>query len=91
MLIFQIIQVIDKVITILIFAIVIRTFLSYIPQLKANQMITLLYDVTDPFLKPFKRFQIGGSAMAVDFSPILAIIALKLIGWLCERLLLLVF
>jgi len=44
----------------------------------------LLYDVTDPLLKPFQRFQIGGSAMGVDFSPIAAIIALNVIGWLSK-------
>jgi YGGT family. len=76
-------QVIDKVITILIFAIVIRTFLSYVPHLKSNLIISLLYDVTDPLLKPFQRFQIGGAAMALDFSPIIAIIILNLIqSWI---------
>ena len=76
-------QIVDKVITILIFAIVIRTFLSFVPQLKSNQLISLLYDVTDPLLKPFQRFQIGGAAMAVDFSPIIAIIVLNLIqSWI---------
>jgi len=76
-------QVIDKVITILIFAIVIRTFLSFIPQLKSNQLISLLYDVTDPLLKPFQRFQIGGAAMALDLSPLIAIIVLNLIqSWI---------
>ncbi|HUS89360.1 MAG TPA: YggT family protein [Desulfosporosinus sp.] len=72
-------QVIDKVITILIFAIVIRAFLSFLPQFKSNKLSMLLYDVTDPLLKPFQRFQIGGAAGAIDFSPIIAIIALNLI------------
>jgi YggT family protein len=72
-------QVIDKVITILIFAIVIRAFLSFLPQLKSNKLTMLLNDVTDPLLKPFQRFQIGGAAGAIDFSPIIAIIALNLI------------
>ncbi|KGP75701.1 hypothetical protein JT05_08940 [Desulfosporosinus sp. Tol-M] len=71
-------QVIDKVITILIFAILIRAFLSFLPQIKSNKLILLLYDVTDPLLKPFRRFQIG-RAMLIDFSPIIAIIVLSLI------------
>jgi len=76
-------QVIDKVITILTFAIVIRTFLSFVPQLKSNQLVSLLYDVTDPLLKPFQRFQIGGPAMTLDLSPIFAIIVLNLIqSWI---------
>lgn len=72
-------QVIDKVITILIYAIVIRTFLSFLPQLKSSKLSMLLSDVTDPLLKPFQRFQIGGAAGAIDFSPIIAIIVLNLI------------
>lgn len=76
-------QVLDKVITILIFAIVIRTFLSFLPQLKSNKLSMLLNDVTDPLLKPFQRFQIGGAAGAIDFSPIIAIIALNMIqAWI---------
>lgn len=76
-------HIIDKVITILIFAIVIRTFLSFVPQLKSNRWTSLLYDATDPILKPFQRFQIGGAAMAVDFSPIIAIIILNMIqSWI---------
>lgn len=76
-------QVIDKVITILIFAIVIRSFLSFLPQFRANKLSMLLYDVTDPLLKPFQRFQLGGASMAVDFSPLLAIIVLNLIqAWI---------
>jgi len=80
-------QVIDTVITILIVAIVIRALLSFLPQFKSNNLSKLLYDVTDPLLKPFQRFQIGGAAMAVDFSPIFAILALQLIGWLSNWLL----
>jgi len=78
-------QVIDMVITILIFAIVIRAFLSFIPQLKTNKLTMILYEVTDPLLKPFRRFQIGGAAGAIDFSPIIAIIVLSLIQALIVR------
>jgi len=84
-------QVIDNVITILVVAIVIRSFLSFIPQLKSNKLSMLLYDVTDPILKPFQRFQIGGAAMGVDFSPIFAIIGLQVIGWLAKLLLSMLF
>ena len=78
-------QVIDKVITILIYAIVIRAFLSFLPQLRSNKLSMLLNDVTDPILKPFQRFQIGGAAGAIDFSPIIAIIVLDLIQALIVR------
>ncbi len=74
-------QVADKVITILVFAIVIRTILSYFTKVQSNKLSILLNDVTDPLLKPFQRFQIGvgGAGGAIDFSPIVAIIVLNLI------------
>jgi len=72
-------QVIDKVITILIFAIVIRSFLSFLPQFRSNKLSMILYDVTEPLLKPFQRFQMGGAAGAIDFSPLIAIIVLNFI------------
>ncbi|MDR3600625.1 MAG: YggT family protein [Desulfosporosinus sp.] len=83
-----VIQVIDKVITILIYAIVIRALLSFVPNLTSsnNKLVSLLYDVTDPILKPFQRFQIGGAAMPVDFSPMIAIIVLELIRTVIWRL-----
>jgi len=81
-------QVIDKVIYILSIAIIIRSFLTFIPQFRSNQFSRILDDVTDPLLKPFQRMQIGGKAMAaIDFSPIFAIIALNVVGWLINSLL----
>ena len=72
-------RIVDNVITILIFAIIIRSFLSFLPQFKSNKLSTILCDVTDPLLKPFQRFQMGGAASAIDFSPLIAIIALNVI------------
>jgi len=74
------------VITILIYAIVIRAILSFVPNLSANKLVSLLYDVTDPLLKPFQRFKIGGAAMAMDFSPIIAIVVLELIRSIIWRI-----
>ena len=83
----MLIQIIDKVITILIYAIVIRAILSFVPNLtSSNKLVSLLYDVTDPLLKPFQRFQIGGAARAMDFSPIIAIVVLEIIRSLMWRL-----
>jgi len=72
-------QVTDKVITILIFAIVIRSILTWFTQIKSNKFSMILNDLTDPLIKPFQRFQLGGNASAIDFSPLLAIIVLNLI------------
>lgn len=72
-------QVADKVVTILIYAIIIRAFLSFLPNLKSNKLTVILNDVTEPILKPFQRFQLGGAARAIDFSPIIAIIVLNMV------------
>ncbi|MGI6119297.1 MAG: YggT family protein [Desulfosporosinus sp.] len=84
-------QVIDNVVFILTLLIIIRAFLSFLPQIKPNKFTILLKDLTDPLLKPFQRFQLGGAAMALDFSPIFAIIALNVIGWLSKWVLYLLF
>ncbi|AFM42620.1 YGGT family protein [Desulfosporosinus acidiphilus SJ4] len=85
--IYLIVQIIDKVITILIFAIIVRVMLSFFPRVKPNPLITIIYDITDPLLKPFQRFQITSGAMGLDFSPLIAIIVLNLIQSLIVRLL----
>jgi len=76
------------VILILIYAIVIRAVLSFVPDLTSSRskLVELLYDVTDPILKPFQRFQIGGATMPVDFSPMIAIIVLEFIRFVIGRL-----
>ena len=78
-------QIVYEVINILIILIVIRSILSFVPQLISsnNKLVSLLYDVTDPILKPFQRLQIGGAGMAIDFSPIIAFLVLRLIqSWI---------
>lgn len=85
-------QIIDKVITILIFAIIIRTLLSWFPpRTRPNQLVTLLYDITDPFLRPFRRFQISSGGMGMDFSPLIAIFVLGIIQNLFDNLIVRLF
>lgn len=83
-------QVIDNFILILSIAIIIRAFLSFLPHIN-NKFTMLVYEVTEPLLKPFRRFQIGGPSMPLDFSPIFAIIALNFLGWLTKAFLGLLF
>jgi YggT family protein len=42
-------------------------------------LVRFLYNITEPCLKPFRRFQIGGAAMSFDFSPVLALLVLQFI------------
>lgn len=64
---------------ILSYAIIIRALLSWFPNLPSNVFTRILYDITDPLLKPFQRFQIGGGGFSIDISPILAYFALMIL------------
>jgi YggT family protein len=72
-------QVADTVLMILGYAIVIRALLSWFPNLPYNGFFKILYEVTDPLLKPFQRFQFGGGGFSIDISPILAYFAIMII------------
>jgi len=64
---------------ILEWAIIIRAFLSWFPHSPGNPLIRIVYDVTEPILKPFRMIRIGGAGGMIDFSPVFAILALMLI------------
>ena len=72
----QIVQLVVRIETILIFA---RVLLSWFPGIPPwHPLVRALASVTDPVLLPFRRIlpTIGG----LDFSPIVAIIALQVLG-----------
>jgi YggT family protein len=55
-----------------------RILLSWIPHDKSHPVIDFLFKATDPILEPFRRLIPTGS-MGIDFSPILAFMALGFI------------
>ena len=59
---------------ILYFLLVIRIILSWFPVDPYNQVVTTLYQITDPLLAIFRKLplQVG----TVDFTPMLAFLAL---------------
>ncbi|MGH2956091.1 MAG: YggT family protein [Solirubrobacterales bacterium] len=65
-----------------IILIFIRVLLSWIPRMPYNRalhtVVEFVHQVTDPYLNLFRRFlpPLGGRGMAIDISPILAIIVL---------------
>ena len=71
--------------TVYLIVIFIRVLLSWIPRMPYYRglaaVVDWIHQVTDPYLNLFRRFlpPIGGGGMAIDISPILAIIVL-LIG-----------
>lgn len=54
----------------------IRIILSWIPNAK-NPLTQFVTDITEPILKPFRRFNPKGSSL--DLSPIIVIILIEII------------
>jgi len=66
-----------EVINFLIFA---RVVISWVAKGRRNQIIDLVYQLTEPILAPFRTLQhkIGIGGM-LDFSPIMALLTMNLI------------
>lgn len=68
-------------------AVMIRIILSWVGRGMNNQFTQLVYQVTEPLLAPFRELQhrlgVGGQ---LDFSPILLLLTLQLIGGFIGRL-----
>jgi uncharacterized protein YggT (Ycf19 family) len=76
-------------ITILSILIFIRMLLSFSPEMRRGHTLIDVLDMwIDPVLRPFRRLSMGaGSGVAIDFSPVLAILTLRfaagiVAGWL---------
>jgi YggT family protein len=60
----------------------VRILLSWIPRMPYNRalrgFVDFVHETTDPYLNVFRRLlpPLGGGGMAIDISPILAIIVL---------------
>lgn len=75
-------------ISVINFLIIARALFSWFSRDYSNPIYNFLYQITEPILAPFRLLQekIGFRGM-VDFSPILAIIALDILANIILRLL----
>lgn len=64
---------------------IIRILLSWIRHNPYQPIIRFIYEVTDPYLRIFRR--IVPPYGAVDFSPIVAFFALRIMEWIISRVL----
>ena len=71
------------------FALILRIILSWINISPYNPISRITYQITEPLLgkirqyvKPFGMF---------DFSPMIAIISLQILGWIADKILKLIF
>ncbi len=71
----------SKFMDILELLILIRVLLSYIPSIRNNNIVRLIYQLTEPILTPVREllFRIGLNRGMIDFSPIFAFLLLGVI------------
>lgn len=65
----------DYVLTIANWLIIIRALISWVNPDPYNVIVQFLYKVTDPLLAPFKRL-FPAYSIAIDISPIFALLAI---------------
>jgi YggT family protein len=64
------------------YAILLRVILSWLPIPKDNQLIRILYQITDPVLLPIRNMiekTNWGKNMMIDFSPLIAFAIIMLL------------
>ena len=76
--IFLLFQVIDMVFNILQIIIIVRVVLSWISHNPSNQFIQIIYQVSEPILKPIREI-LPITGMGFDLSPVVAFFLLGLL------------
>ena len=68
---------VSLIFNILYFLLVVRIILSWVNPDPYNEIVQIIYKITDPILLPFRRLplQMGG----IDFSPIIAFLLLSVL------------
>lgn len=68
--------------------IILRAILSFLPIQYSNNFTRFIYDMTEPVLSPCRRLleRIGVQTYFMDFSPVLAILFMKIILYILGRI-----
>lgn len=80
-----IIQIVDLIFRVLVWLIIIRCILSFVRHDPYQPLIRFIYDVTEPIMGPFRK--LIPAAGGIDFSPIIAVLAVELVRGLVVSLL----
>jgi len=83
--IYQIIQIVNMAFNVLVWLIIARCILSFVRHNPYQPLIKFVYDVTEPIMAPFRR--LIPAAGGLDFSPIIAVLAVTLIQKIVVELL----
>ncbi len=83
------IQIVNIAFSVLIWMVIIRCLLSFIPHNPYQSIIRFVYEVTEPIMAPFRRLvpMLGG----LDLSPIVVVLALEVVRWAVIRVILMIF
>ena len=81
---YSLITILDRMIWCVCILIVLRVFLSWIPM--NNNFTDLIYNLTDPILKPFKDFLDKFIDLPIDFSPMLLVLSLEALQKILVRI-----
>ena len=86
---YSLITIIERLSSLLYILIIIRVFLSWVPM--TNNFTELIYNITDPMLKPFKDILDKYLNLPIDLSPLLFIITVEAVEKILIRLIIDIF
>ena len=86
---YSLITIIEKLFWLVNILILIRVLLSWVST--NNNFTELIYNITDPMLKPFKDFLDKYINLPIDFSPLLFILCLQAVERILIRFIIVVF
>ena len=86
---YSLITIIQKLSWIIYILIMIRVLLSWVPM--NNSFSELIYNVTEPMLKPFKDVLNKYLNLPIDLSPLLFIITVEAVEKILIRLIIVIF
>ena len=79
-------KLLDVLFQALYFALLIRVLISWIPHDRYHPIISIIYSLTDPILRPFQDI-IPSWKLGIDLSPIFAFFAIGIVRNLVFQLL----
>ena len=86
---YSLITIIERLSWLVYILIMIRVILSWVPT--NNNFTELIYNITDPMLKPFKDVLDKYLNIPIDFSPLLFLLCLQAVERILIRLIIVIF
>ncbi|MGF7185039.1 YggT family protein [Desulfitispora alkaliphila] len=83
----EIIGIVRTAFSVLTWLIIARVLLSWIRLNPYNPVVKFIYEFTEPILAPFRRIMPSLGGLPIDFSPILALFAIRFVEMLIIRFL----